>query len=86
MHLRDPKNNYLTGMRDTATACCVLRDDFREALINSKIFRFAVGFCAYGSLRDAFQCIAQPNTTLLDCILYLMQHPYDPGTLPSSAN
>jgi len=38
----------LTGMRDTATACCVLRDDFREALINSKIFRFAVGFCAYG--------------------------------------
>ncbi len=41
MHLRDPKNNYLTDMRDTATACCVLRDDFREALINSKIF--AVG-------------------------------------------
>ena len=41
--------------------------------------------CKY-SLRDAFQCIAQPNTTLLDCILYLMQYPYDPGTLPSSAN
>ncbi len=42
MHLRDPKNNYLTGMRDTANACCVLRDDFREALINSKILRLAV--------------------------------------------
>ncbi len=38
------------------------------------------------SLRDAFQCIAQPNTTLLDCILYQMQYPYDPGTLTSSAN
>ena len=24
--------------------------------------------------------------TLLDCILYLMQYPYDPGTLLSSAN
>jgi len=32
--------------------------------------------CKY-SLRDAFQCIAQPNTTLLDCMLYLMQYPYD---------
>jgi len=29
---------------------------------------------------------AQPDTTLLDCILYLMQYPYDPGMLPSSAN
>ena len=29
---------------------------------------------------------AQPNTTLLDCTLYLMQYPYDPGILPSSAN
>ena len=28
---------------------------------------------------------AQPNATLLDCILYPMQDPYDPGTLPSSA-
>ena len=28
-------------MRDTATACCVLRDDFREALGNSKNFRLA---------------------------------------------
>ncbi len=35
-------------MRDAATACCVLRDAFREAFINSKNFRFAVGFCAYG--------------------------------------
>ena len=26
------------------------------------------------SLRDAFQCIAQRNTTLLDCILYLMKY------------
>ena len=41
--------------------------------------------CKY-SLRDASQCIAQPNTTLLDCILYPMQYLYDPGTLPSSAN
>jgi hypothetical protein len=34
------------------------------------------------------KCIVQPNTTLLDCILYmyLMQHLYDPGILPSSAN
>ncbi len=37
--------------------------------------------CKY-SLRDAFQCIAQPNTTLL---LYPIQYFYDPGTLPSSA-
>ena len=41
--------------------------------------------CKY-SLRDAFQCIAQPNTTLLDCMLYPMQYLYDPGILPSSAN
>jgi len=27
-----------------------------------------------------------PITTLLDCILYLMQNPHDPGTLPCSAN
>ena len=33
------------------------------------------------SLHDAFQRIAQPNTTLLHCIMYL----YDPGTLPGSA-
>ena len=35
---------------------------------------------------NAFQCIAQPNTTLADCIrilyLTLTQCPYDPGTLP----
>ena len=41
--------------------------------------------CIY-SLRDARQCIAQPNTTLLDCILYLVQYLYDPGISPSSAN
>ncbi len=41
--------------------------------------------CKY-SLRAAFQCIAQPKTTLLECILYLMQHLYDPGILPSCAN
>ena len=29
------------------------------------------------ALRNACQCTAQPNTTLLDCILYLMQYPYD---------
>ena len=34
--------------------------------------------CKY-SLRDAFQCVAQPNTTLLDCILYLMQVLYPHG-------
>ena len=49
MHLRDQKKiNYLTGMRDTANACCVLRDDYREASINSKSLRFAVTYCAYG--------------------------------------
>ncbi len=37
MHLRDPENNYLTGLRDTAIACCVLREKFREAFIYSKI-------------------------------------------------
>ena len=26
------------------------------------------------------------NTTVLDCILYLMQYLYNPGILPSSAN
>ena len=35
------------------------------------------------SLRDACQCIAQPDTTLLDCKLYLMLYP---GILPSFAN
>ena len=25
----------------------------------------------HNSLRDAFQCIAQPNTALHDCILYV---------------
>ena len=28
---------------------------------------------------------AQSNTTLLDCILYLMEYGYDPSMLPSSA-
>ena len=37
------------------------------------------------SFRDAFQCIAQSNTTLLDCILYLMQYLYDPGMLNPKA-
>jgi len=32
---------------------------------------------------NAFQCIAQPNTTLLDCIMYLTQYLYDPGILPA---
>ncbi len=41
--------------------------------------------CKY-SLRGAFQCIAQPNTTLLYCILYLMQYLYDPGIFSSSAD
>ena len=37
--------------------------------------------CKY-SLRDAFQYIAQPDTTssLLDCILYLVQYSCDPYT------
>ena len=34
---------------------------------------------------NAFQCIAQPNTVLHDCILYLPQY-YDPGISPGSAN
>jgi len=40
------------------------------------------------SRQDTFQLIVQPKTTLLDCILYtyLMQYPYDPGSLPSSAS
>ncbi len=50
MHLLDPKINYLPGLRDTAIACCVLREEFREALTNSKNVRFAVGYCAYGIL------------------------------------
>jgi len=41
--------------------------------------------CKY-SPRDAFQCIAQPDTTLLDCILYLTQQLYDPDISPGSAN
>ncbi len=32
MHLRDPKHNYMTGMRDL-----MLRDDFREASIKFEI-------------------------------------------------
>ncbi len=36
-------------MRDAGFPCCNLRDEFREALINSKNFRCAVGFCAYGT-------------------------------------
>ena len=30
--------------------------------------------------------LPRPDTTLLDCIVYLMQHFYDPGILPSSAD
>jgi hypothetical protein len=60
MHLRDPKNNYSTGLRDTAIACCVMRDDFREALTNSKNLLFAVGYCAYGiRLRNALKGISE---------------------------
>ncbi len=47
--------------------------------------RLHINYCKY-SLQDAFESIAQPNTTLLVCILYPVQYPYDPGTLPSSAN
>ena len=36
MHRRDPQKAYLIGMRDTVTVFYVLRDDFREALINSE--------------------------------------------------
>jgi len=32
---------------------------------------------------NASRSLTQP---LLDCMLYLTQYPYDPGTLPSSAN
>ena len=32
-------------------------------------------------LVSTFQCIAQPNTTMLDCIMYLC----DPDILPGSA-
>ncbi len=32
---------------------------------------------------NALRSLTQP---LLDCILYLTQHPYDPGTLPGSAD
>ena len=32
---------------------------------------------------NAFKCIVQPNTTLLDCILYLTQYLCDPGILPA---
>ena len=33
----------------------------------------------------AGQHLGQPNTTLLDCILYLLQYLYDPAILPGSA-
>ena len=36
---------------------------------------FTLRDCKY-SLRDACQCIAQPNTILLDCILYLVQYQF----------
>lgn len=32
---------------------------------------------------NAFQCIAWPNITLLDCVLYLSQYLYDPGVHPA---
>ncbi len=37
---------------------------------------------------NAFSALRSQPQPLLDCILYLTlaQHPYDPGTLPSSAN
>lgn len=39
------------------------------------------------SLRDAIQYITQPKThSLLNCMLYLTQHLYDPVCLPSSAS
>ncbi len=34
----------------------------------------------------ARQCIAQPDTTLHDCTLYLTRCLYDPGILPGSAH
>lgn len=37
------------------------------------------------SFRHAMQCIAQPNTALLDCILYLLQLFYDSGILPGKS-
>ncbi len=36
--------------------------------------------CLY-SLKDAFRCIAQPNTALVESMLCLMQYLYDPGYL-----
>lgn len=38
-----------------------------------------------GSQQDAFQCIVLSDTTLLDYLLYLMQHIHNPGNLPGSA-
>jgi len=38
------------------------------------------------SLRHAFQCIARPNKTCSDKLLYLAYYLYDPGILPGSAD
>jgi len=54
-------------------------------LSSFSVSSFSLNDCKY-ILRDAFHCIVQPNTTSLDCILYLMQSCYDPSMLSSSAN
>ena len=51
-------------------------------MVFQQLLTSAVLLDCKNSLQDAFQCIAQPNTALHDCILYL----YDPGISPGSAN
>ncbi len=40
---------------------------------------YVLAYLTFYTFRLAMQCIAQPNMTLLDCILYLEQFFYDPG-------
>ena len=77
MHLRDPKSHYLTGIRDATTACCVLRDDFREALINSIIFRFAFTYCAYDMIRYDTMVISKARITFPQLQVCLQDQAYD---------
>ena len=79
-------NGYATGCNESRHLMCKVGFSPLTYAPQARISS-TVQNCKYCQVNVVIlQCIAQPNTTLLDCILYLMQYLYDPGILPSSAN
>ena len=65
------RQDLASPQQSAADATLVVSEAFQSAILLFMTVNIAS--------KGAFQCIAQPNTTLLDCIVYQMQYLYDPG-------